>query len=68
MVYPVRPVRLIAAPLRLIKASEDHFDDLARELQMASLAAMAGGDGRAPGRPPGKGVWWSKSSLRWPST
>ena len=34
-------MRVIAAPLRLIKASEDHFDDLARELQMANLAAMA---------------------------
>ncbi len=42
VVYPVRPVRLIAAPLRLVKASEDHFDDLARELQMANLASMAG--------------------------
>ena len=42
VVYPVRPVRLIAAPLRLMKASEDHFDDLARELQMAELAALAG--------------------------
>ncbi len=41
VVYPVRPVRVIAAPLRLVKASEDHFDDLARELQMANLAAMA---------------------------
>jgi GAF domain-containing protein len=44
VVYPVRPVRLIAAPLRLIKASEDHFDELARELQMANLAAPAGSE------------------------
>lgn len=36
--YPVRPVRLIALPLRLLKGSEDHFDDLFRELQMAQLA------------------------------
>jgi anti-sigma regulatory factor (Ser/Thr protein kinase) len=50
VVCPVRPVRLIAAPLRLIKASEDHFDDLARELQMANLAAMAGDD--SPGGRP----------------
>jgi anti-sigma regulatory factor (Ser/Thr protein kinase) len=49
VVYPVRPVRLVAAPLRLIKASEDHFDDLARELQMANLAAMAGADGAGGG-------------------
>jgi GAF domain-containing protein len=35
----VRPVRLIATPLRLVKGSEDHFDDLFRELQMAGLAA-----------------------------
>lgn len=48
-VYPVRPVRLIAAPLRLIKASEDHFDDLARELQMAHLAALAGSDSSSGG-------------------
>jgi GAF domain-containing protein len=50
VVYPVRPVRLIAAPLRLIKASEDHFDDLARELQMASLATIAGSDGPGAGQ------------------
>lgn len=36
--FGVRPVRLIAVPLRLLKASEDHFDDLFRELQMANLA------------------------------
>jgi GAF domain-containing protein len=48
-VYPVRPVRLIAAPLRLVKASADHFDDLARELQMASLAASAGAGAGSPG-------------------
>jgi GAF domain-containing protein/anti-sigma regulatory factor (Ser/Thr protein kinase) len=35
--YPLRPVRLIAVPARLLKASEDHFDDLFRELQMAEL-------------------------------
>ncbi|HTV10530.1 MAG TPA: GAF domain-containing protein [Acidimicrobiales bacterium] len=34
----MRTVRLIALPVRLLKASEDHFDDLFRELQMASLA------------------------------
>jgi anti-sigma regulatory factor (Ser/Thr protein kinase) len=37
--HPVRPVHLIALPLRLLKGSEDHFDDLFRELQMARLAA-----------------------------
>ena len=68
VVYPVRPVRLVAAPLRLIKASEDHFDDLARELQMANLAAMAGADGAAEGRPPGRGAWSSASCRRWRST
>jgi len=31
----VRPVRLVAVPIRLLKGSEDHFDDLFRELQMA---------------------------------
>jgi GAF domain/Histidine kinase-like ATPase domain len=45
--YSLRPVRLIAVPLRLLKASEDHFDDLLRELQMANLAAP-GGPGWAP--------------------
>lgn len=35
--YAMRPVRIVAAPLRLVKESEDHFDDLFRELQMASL-------------------------------
>jgi GAF domain-containing protein len=35
----LRPVRLIAIPLRLVKGSEDQFDDLFRELQMAGLAA-----------------------------
>ena len=38
--HAVRPIRLIALPLRLLKGSEDHFDDLFRELQMAGLAAM----------------------------
>lgn len=38
--FPVRPVRLIAAPVRLIRESEDHFDDLFRELQMAHLATV----------------------------
>lgn len=37
--YAVRPVRLIAIPVRLLKGSEDHFDDLFRELQMAQLSA-----------------------------
>jgi len=36
--HPLRPARLIAAPLRLLKASEDQLDDLFRELQMAHLA------------------------------
>ncbi len=56
MVYPVRPVRLIAAPLRLIKSSEDHFDDLTRELQMASLAAAGDGSGAGPGTQEGRSV------------
>ncbi|MGO9658908.1 MAG: GAF domain-containing protein [Acidimicrobiales bacterium] len=55
VVYPVRPVRLIAAPLRLIKASEDHFDDLARELQMAHLAAPTGSDRSSSGLATGEG-------------
>ena len=38
-VHPVRPVRLVALPLRLLKESEDHLDDLFRELQMANMAA-----------------------------
>lgn len=54
--FSLRPVRLIAVPLRLLKASEDHFDDLFRELQMANLAgpspvpspaAVPAGGGRA---------------------
>jgi hypothetical protein len=40
--YEMRPVRLVATPLRLLKASEDHFDDLFRELQMARLGARDG--------------------------
>ncbi|HET9061101.1 MAG TPA: ATP-binding protein, partial [Acidimicrobiales bacterium] len=36
--YPLRPVRVIAAPVRLVKESEDHFEDLFRELQMTHLA------------------------------
>ena len=31
-------VCLLSVPLRLLKASEDHFDDLFRELQMATMA------------------------------
>jgi hypothetical protein len=46
-VHLLRPVRLIALPLRLVKGSEDHFDDLFRELQMTRLAAAA--PTRAPG-------------------
>lgn len=42
--HTLRPVRLIALPTRLLKASEDHLDDLFRELQMANLALPA----RAP--------------------
>jgi len=41
--HVMRPVRVVAAPLRLVRESEDHFDDLFRELQMASL----GGPGDA---------------------
>jgi GAF domain-containing protein/anti-sigma regulatory factor (Ser/Thr protein kinase) len=41
--HMMRPVRVVAAPLRLVRESEDHFDDLFRELQMASL----GGPGDA---------------------
>jgi hypothetical protein len=33
----LQPVCLVAVPLRLLKASEDHFDDLFRELQMTML-------------------------------
>jgi hypothetical protein len=52
--YPLRPVRLIAVPVRLLKASEDHFDDLFRELQMAELASASrrAGPARAAGRAP----------------
>lgn len=52
--HTLRPVRLIAVPVRLVKASEDHFDDLFRELQMAQLA---GGGEPAPawGEPAGGG-------------
>jgi anti-sigma regulatory factor (Ser/Thr protein kinase) len=31
----LRPVQLLGVPLRLLKASAEHFDDLFRELQMA---------------------------------
>ncbi len=41
--HVMRPVRVVAAPIRLVRESEDHFDDLFRELQMASL----GGPGDA---------------------
>ena len=41
--HVMRPVRVVAAPVRLVRESEDHFDDLFRELQMASL----GGPGDA---------------------
>jgi len=41
-VHVMRPVRVVAAPLRLVKESEDHFDDLFRELQMASLGGPGG--------------------------
>lgn len=34
----LQPIYLVAVPLRLVKASEDHFDDLFRELQMTTLA------------------------------
>lgn len=34
----LQPVYLLGVPLRLLKASEDHFDDLFRELQLANLA------------------------------
>jgi GAF domain-containing protein len=45
--HVMRPVRVVAAPLRLVRESEDHFDDLFRELQMASLGGQ--GDGARPG-------------------
>jgi hypothetical protein len=51
-VYPLAPVRITRAPLRLLKASEDNLDDLLRELKMADIAAFrsAGASGRpAPG-------------------
>ncbi|MGH9107230.1 MAG: ATP-binding protein [Acidimicrobiales bacterium] len=57
--YPIRPVRLIAVPVRLLKVSEDHFDDLFRELQMAHMAKPVAGTPAPvqavapPGRPPG---------------
>ena len=44
--HVMRPVRVVAAPLRLVRESEDHFDDLFRELQMASLGGQ--GDGARP--------------------
>jgi GAF domain-containing protein len=44
--HVMRPVRVVAAPLRLVRESEDHFDDLFRELQMASLGGS--GDGARP--------------------
>jgi GAF domain-containing protein len=44
--HVMRPVRIVAAPLRLVRESEDHFDDLFRELQMASLGGP--GDGARP--------------------
>jgi GAF domain-containing protein/anti-sigma regulatory factor (Ser/Thr protein kinase) len=45
--HVMRPVRVVAAPLRLLRESEDHFDDLFRELQMASLGGQ--GDNARPG-------------------
>jgi serine/threonine-protein kinase RsbW len=48
--HPIRPVRLIAVPLRLLKSSEDHFDDLFRELQMAHMSTAP-----APSAQPGAG-------------
>jgi GAF domain-containing protein len=47
--YAVRPVRLIGVPVRLLKGSEDHFDDLFRELQMVGLAVPARGPGPSGG-------------------
>jgi GAF domain-containing protein/anti-sigma regulatory factor (Ser/Thr protein kinase) len=44
--HVMRPVRVVAAPLRLVRESEDHFDDLFRELQMASLGGP--GDSARP--------------------
>ncbi len=44
--HVMRPVRVVAAPLRLVRESEDHFDDLFRELQMASLGGS--GEGARP--------------------
>ncbi len=47
-VDPPTQVRLLGVALRLLKASEDNFDDLFRELQMADIAAVrsaAGPDG-----------------------
>jgi hypothetical protein len=44
-------VSLIAVPLRLLKGSEDHLDDLFRELQMASLACVPAGTGEPAGAP-----------------
>jgi len=42
-IYSLRPVRLLAVPWRLMKGSEDHLDELFRELQIASLAWSASG-------------------------
>jgi hypothetical protein len=49
--YGMRPVRLVATPARLLKASEDHFDDLFRELQMARLGATHGAGEPGPALP-----------------
>lgn len=39
--FALRPVRLIAVPLRLLRESEDHLDGLFRELQMAGQGSWA---------------------------
>jgi len=44
-VHPPTQVRLLGVALRLLKASEDNFDDLFRELQMADIAAVRGAAG-----------------------
>jgi len=41
----LKPMHLLAVPLRLLKASEDHFDDLFRELQMATLPSTGPPEG-----------------------
>jgi hypothetical protein len=53
--YRMRPVRLVATPLRLLKASEDHYDDLFRELQMARLGATDGAGEPGPAALAGTG-------------